>query len=69
MTKNLKPGDKVSWGTAQGETTGEVKRKVTGTTQVKGYTAKATKDDPHYVVESDKTGAQAVHKPASLKKH
>lgn len=68
MAKDLKPGDKVKWGTAQGETHGTVEKKVTGTTRVKGHVAKATKDDPQFMVKSDKTGAKAVHKPDELKK-
>ena len=68
MAKELKPGDKVHWGTSQGDTHGTVEKKVTSATKVKGYTAKATKDDPQFMVKSDKTGAKAVHKPAELKK-
>jgi hypothetical protein len=68
MTKMPKQGDKVSWNTAQGETHGVVEKIVTKTTKVKGYTAKATPDSPEVLVRSDKTGAEAVHKPGSLKK-
>lgn len=68
MAKELKPGDKVRWGTSQGETHGTVEKKVTGTTKVKGHVAKATKYDPQYLVKSAKTGAEAVHKPEELKK-
>jgi DUF2945 family protein len=68
MSKNLKPGDKVTWRTSQGETNGTVEQKVTSPTKIKGYTAKATKADPEYKVRSDKTGAEAVHKPDSLTK-
>ena len=67
-SKNLKSGDKVTWDTSGGKTTGEVKKKVTSETKIKGHTAKATKDDPQYVVESDKSGKEAVHKPDELKK-
>ncbi len=67
-TKTLKAGDKVKWGSAQGETHGEVVKKVTSTEKVKGHTAKASKDDPQYKVKSDKTGAEAIHKPGELKK-
>jgi hypothetical protein len=35
---------------------------------VKGHTAKATKDDPQVLVKSSKTGKEALHKPAALKK-
>ena len=68
MAKELKPGDKVRWGTSQGETHGTVEKKVTGTTRVKGHVAKASKDEPQFQVKSDKTGAKAVHKPEELKK-
>lgn len=68
MADKLKPGDKVSWGTSGGETHGTVEKKVTGTTQIKGHTAKATKEDPQFVVKSAKSGKAAVHKPSDLKK-
>ncbi len=68
MAKTLKPGDKVGWDTSQGETHGTVEKKVTSPTKVKSHVAKATKDDPQYLVKSAKTGAQAVHKPDDLKR-
>ena len=64
----MKAGDKVKWGTSQGETHGTVEKIVTGTTQVKGHTAKATKEHPEIVVKSDKSGKKAIHKPEALKK-
>jgi hypothetical protein len=68
MSKTLKPGTKVTWGTSQGETKGTVEKKVTSTTRVKGHVAKATKENPEYLVKSDKTGAEAVHKPEELRR-
>ena len=68
MAKQLKQGDKVAWGTPQGKTEGNVEKKVTSTTKVKGHTAKPTKDAPEYLVKSAKTGKTAVHKPDALKK-
>lgn len=68
MTSKLKAGDEVAWDTSQGETTGKVVKKLTGKTRIKGHTAKASKDDPQYLVESDKTGAKAAHKPDEFKK-
>ena len=65
---SLKRGDKVTWETSQGETHGKVEKKVTSTTEVKGHTAKATKAEPQFKVKSDKTGAEAIHKPEGLKK-
>ncbi len=66
--KNVKTGDHVAWDTSQGETHGKVVKKLTATTQIKGHTARATKADPQYLVESDKTGARAAHKPGELRK-
>ncbi|MBU8536343.1 hypervirulence associated TUDOR domain-containing protein [Falsiroseomonas tokyonensis] len=66
--KTLKPGDKVAWGTSQGETHGKVVRKQTSPTEIKGHKVAASKDDPQYIVESDKTGARAAHKPSALHK-
>jgi hypothetical protein len=68
MTKTLKKGDKVEWNTSQGTTHGTVEKKQTTETHIKGHKVAATKDDPQYIVESDKTGAKAAHKPDQLKK-
>ncbi len=64
----VKEGDKVKWGSAGGETHGTVEKKVTSKTTIKGHVAHATKDEPQFVVKSDKTGKEAVHKPEALKK-
>lgn len=68
MTKTFKAGDKVSWETSQGRTTGKVVGKVTGTAKVKGHVAKASKAHPEYRVKSAKSGAEAIHKPESLRR-
>ena len=67
MTKTLKPGTKVAWETSQGETHGTVMRKLTRPTDIKGHHVAASPDNPEYLVESDKTGAEAAHKPGALK--
>jgi hypothetical protein len=68
MAGKLTPGDRVRWDTSQGETRGKVVRKLTSKTRIKGHTAKPDKEHPQYLVESEKTGARAAHKPAELKK-
>ncbi len=70
---DLKKGDKVEWSTPQGKTTGRVAEKVTGEMTVankgqKGTRVKGSKDDPRYVVESDKSGKRAGHRGEALKK-
>jgi hypothetical protein len=64
----LRPGDRVQWRTSQGPTTGVVKRELTRPADVKGHHAAASADNPEYLVESDKSRVQAIHKPAALKK-
>ena len=69
--KKLKKGDKVAWSTPQGETRGKVVQKLTSDTRVgnegqKGTRVSASKKDPRYLVESEKTGKRAAHKPESL---
>lgn len=68
MTRNLKAGDKVAWDTSQGETHGKVVRKQTTETHIKGHKVAASKDNPEYIVRSDKSGKTAAHKPDELKK-
>ena len=68
MAKELKAGDKVKWDTSQGETHGKVVRKQTTPTQIKGHKVAASKDNPQYIVKSDKSGKEAAHKPGELRK-
>jgi hypothetical protein len=68
MAENLRKGDNVSWETSQGTTHGTVEKKATAPTKIKDHEVKASKDDPRYIVESDKTGAKAAHKPEALEK-
>ncbi|MEA5450998.1 DUF2945 domain-containing protein [Leptolyngbya sp. CCNP1308] len=68
MNQAFKQGDKVSWSTAQGKTVGKVVKKITSRTEIKGHTVAASKENPQYLVESEKTGSQAAHKPEALTK-
>lgn len=68
MAENLKKGDKVEWETSQGKTNGTVKKKLTSETKIKDHKVAASKDNPEYLVETEKSGKEAAHKPESLKK-
>ncbi len=68
MAKELKPGDKVSWKSHGGEAVGHVVKKVTAPMTIKGHKVAASEDNPEYLVESDKSGGRAAHKPGALKK-
>ena len=64
----LKPGDAVEWQTSQGKTVGTVKKKLTSKTKIKSHTVAASKENPQYLVQSEKSGGVAAHKPSALKK-
>jgi hypothetical protein len=68
MTKTLKKGDKVEWGTSQGKTHGTVVKKQTTETHIKKHKVAASRDNPQYIVKSDKSGKEAAHKPDELTK-
>jgi hypothetical protein len=73
MADDFNKGDKVEWNSPQGKVEGEVKEKITSEKTVGGgkgggQKVKGSKHDPRYRVESDKTGAEAAHKPDALEK-
>ncbi|HEY9882268.1 MAG TPA: DUF2945 domain-containing protein [Thermosynechococcaceae cyanobacterium] len=67
MADSFKKGDRVEWKSAQGTVKGVVKRKLTEPTDIKGHHVAASDDNPEYLVESDRTGKEAAHKPEALK--
>ena len=67
MSKDLKKGDEVGWNSHGGTAHGEVEKKLTSDTKIKSHQVRASKDDPQYLVKSDK-GGEAAHKPDALKK-
>ncbi|MGW0117824.1 DUF2945 domain-containing protein [Streptomyces sp. NPDC003327] len=66
--KKVAKGDEVAWKSHGQTVTGKVKRKITERTEAAGRTVDASKDEPQYEVESDKSGRSAVHKPGALRK-
>lgn len=68
MSDSLKKGDRVKWNSSGGETEGTVERKLTEPTDIKGHHVVASKDNPEYLVKSNKTGKKAAHKPEALEK-
>jgi hypothetical protein len=65
--ENPKSGDKVTWNSHGGTAHGKVVKKVTSDTKIKDHQVRASKDNPQFIVESDK-GGQAAHKASALKK-
>ena len=65
---DLSKGDHVSWKSHGSTAEGTVEKKITSETEAAGRKVKASKDDPQYLVKSEKSGKEAVHKPSALEK-
>ena len=68
MADTFNKGDEVTWKSHGGTAEGVVEKKITTETEAGGRTVKAGKDEPQYLVKSDKSGGEAVHKPGALEK-
>ena len=66
MASDFKKGDHVTWKSHGGTAEGEVLRKITSDTEAGGRKVKASEDEPQYLVRSEKSGGEAVHKPSAL---
>lgn len=65
---DLKVGDRVSWNTSQGRTRGKVVERKTSDFEFAGQKFTASKDEPTFMVESEKSGDRAAHKGSALRK-
>ena len=68
MKHEFKVGDHVEWNSEAGRVRGTIKKKVTSAIKFKTYTVRASKEEPQYLIKSDKTDHMAMHKGAALKK-
>ena len=68
MSDKIKVGDRVAWNSSGGRSAGKVVKKQTAPTTIKGHKVAASPDNPEYIVQSDKSGARAAHKPGALRK-
>jgi hypothetical protein len=68
MADDLQRGDHVSWKSHGGEAEGTVEKRITTETDAGGRHVKASKDEPQYLVKSEKSGGEAVHRPGALEK-
>jgi len=64
----FKKGDKVEWDSHGGTAVGVVERKITSDTKAAGRQVRASKDEPQFLVKSEKSGGEAVHEPDALRK-
>lgn len=68
MDSKFRVGDRVSWNSEAGRVTGIIMKKITSPTLLKGYMRHASKEEPQYIIKSEKTDHVAVHKASALRK-
>jgi hypothetical protein len=66
MAHEFKRGDRVQWNFRGRPVVGRVRRRLTSRTEVGGQVVAASKDDPRYVVRSEKTGRETARRPQAL---
>jgi hypothetical protein len=66
MAQEFKRGDRVEWNFRGRTVVGRVRRRLTSRTEVGGQIVAATRDDPRYLVRSDRTGKDAARRPSAL---
>lgn len=67
MNHEPKRSEKVAWGSSQGKTEGTVEKKLVEPMDIKKHHVAASKENPEFLVKSDKTEAEAAHKASELK--
>ena len=68
MDVEFKIGNHVSWNSEAGRVRGTIRRKITKPISFKGYTVRASKEAPQYLIKSDKTPHLAMHKGSALRR-
>jgi DUF2945 family protein len=68
MVDEFTRGDRVEWKFGRGKAVGVVKKKLTARTTIGSQVVAASKDDPRYLVETEKSHKQAVKRPGVLKR-
>ena len=68
MAKELRRGDRVEWNFGRGKAVGTIQRKLTAPTTIGRQKVAASRDDPRYLVRTERSGKEAAHKAQTLRK-
>jgi hypothetical protein len=68
VPEELKRGDRVEWNFRGRAVTGRVRKRLTERTEVGGQVVAASKDDPRYLVRSDKSGKETARRATALRR-
>jgi hypothetical protein len=67
MAQEFKRGDRVEWNFRGRKVVGTVRRRLTKRTEVGGQVVAASKDDPRYVVRSERSGKETTRRAEALR--
>lgn len=67
MAHTFDIGDHVTWNSEAGHVSGRIIEIRTGDFDVKGYTHRASPEDPQYLIKSDRTDHVAAHRGSALR--
>lgn len=67
MAQDFKRGDRVEWNFRGRTVRGTIVRRLTRRTEIAGQVVAASKDDPRYVVRSEKSGTETTRRLAALR--
>ena len=67
MPTIFRRGDHAEWNSEAGRVRGVIIKKVVSDIRIKGYVHHASKEEPRYLIQSDKTDHVAIHKGKALR--
>jgi hypothetical protein len=68
MPEEFKRGDRVEWNFRGRRVIGKVRRRLTKRAEIGGQVVAASKDDPRYVVRSERSGKETTRRPRALRR-
>jgi hypothetical protein len=68
VAEQFKRGDKVEWNFRGRTVVGRVRRRLTARSEIGGRVVAASKDDPRYVVRSERSGKETTRRPEALRR-
>lgn len=67
MARTYKRGDHVEWNSEAGRVRGVIQKRITSDIRIKGYVHHASREEPQYLIKSDRTDHVAIHKGRALR--
>jgi hypothetical protein len=68
MTQGFKRGDRVEWNFRGVKVVGTVRKRLTSRTVVNDRVVAASRDDPRYLVRSEKSGKETTRRAEALRR-